>query len=172
VRLLAEGRASEIFALDDERVLRRFKAGGDPANEAHVMERALAHGYPVPQVFDVRDDALVLERVYGPSMKEEGFRRPQLMEELAQALALLHDRLHEIPGEDSGVILHLDLHPENVLMSPDGPVVVDWANARDGRGELDPALTWLILMTSGGGRDRNVSADERVAVRKLVTTIS
>jgi tRNA A-37 threonylcarbamoyl transferase component Bud32 len=199
VRLLSEGRASEIYALDEERVLRRFKAGGNPEHEARVMERALAHGYPVPRVLEVREDELVLERVHGPTMKDEGFRRPERIAELAQLLAGLHDELHRIPGESGGSLLHLDLHPHNVVMTEGGAVVIDWANAEDGRPELDPALTWVILMTSGGevGRafaeklaehidvrtaleeaaeyrlaDRNVTDAERAAVRRLVTTIS
>ena len=42
MKLLAEGRASEIFDLGDGRVLRRFKRGGDPGFEAGVMEHARA----------------------------------------------------------------------------------------------------------------------------------
>ena len=61
--MLAEGRASEILELGDGRVLRRFKAGGRPGREAEVMEHARAHGFRVPNVLEVRDDALVLKRV-------------------------------------------------------------------------------------------------------------
>ena len=42
-------------------------------------------------------------------------------------------------------MLHLDLHPLNVLMGPDGPVVIDWTNARPGPPGLDVAMTALIL---------------------------
>jgi aminoglycoside phosphotransferase (APT) family kinase protein len=195
VKLLAQGRASEIFALDDGRVLRRFKAGGDPGREASVMKRALAHGYPVPRVLEVLADGLVLERIEGPTMADDGRRRPWRIDAYARRLARLHDDLHRIPGEEGGVLLHLDLHPKNVLVSAEGPVVIDWANARDGPAELDPALTWVIMMTSAGMlgrlfartfahhidvragleeaaafriRDRNVSAGEREAVERLV----
>jgi len=72
-------------------------------------------------------------------------------------LAALHARLHEIaapPGLESvgpgDRLLHLDLHPENVILSPSGPVVVDWTNARRGDPALDVALTWVICETSGG----------------------
>ena len=37
MKLLAEGRASEILDLGDGRVLRRFKRGGDPAFEALLL---------------------------------------------------------------------------------------------------------------------------------------
>jgi aminoglycoside phosphotransferase (APT) family kinase protein len=196
VKLLASGRASEILDLGDGRVLRRFKSGGDPVREAEVMAHAAGHGYPVPRVYEVHDDALVLERVDGPTMKADVFRRPWRLAAHARTLGQLHRELHRIPFGD-GVLLHLDLHPENVLMAAGGPIVVDWTNARAGAAELDPALTWVILMTSGGpaGRlfarsfarhvdvrselaeaaafrldDPNVSERERAAVRRLLAS--
>ncbi|GAA0551211.1 hypothetical protein GCM10010172_36820 [Paractinoplanes ferrugineus] len=49
-------------------------------------------------------------------------------------------------GSGNGeTIVHLDLHPENVLLSRRGPVVIDWCNAGDGPGDLDTALSALIL---------------------------
>jgi Ser/Thr protein kinase RdoA (MazF antagonist) len=197
VKLIAEGRASEILDLGDGRVLRRFKAGGDPEREARVMEHARRHGYPVPEVHEVRADALVLELVDGPTMAADGLAKPETMEAHAETLAELHDRLHDIPGLEHGTLLHLDLHPENVLLSPRGPVVVDWANAGDGEPMLDPALAWLILMTSGGRvgqqfaqffarhvdvrsgldeaaryrlADRNVTDAERAEIRRLLAS--
>ena len=151
--MLAEGRASEILDLGDGRVLRRFKGVGRPAREADVMGYARAHGFPVPEVLDVRQDALVLELVDGPTMLADLKRRPWRMAEHAQTLAMLHTRLHEIPFEDER-LLHLDFHPDNILLSPDGPVVVDWTNARAGEPPLDVALTWIIGATSGGTSGR------------------
>jgi aminoglycoside phosphotransferase (APT) family kinase protein len=45
-------------------------------------------------------------------------------------------------------LLHLDLHPDNVILSPSGPVVIDWRNTRRGDGNIDVATTWLIMATS------------------------
>ena len=151
--MLAEGRASEILELGDGRVLRRFKAGGRPDREAEVMEHARAHGFPVPRVFEVREDSLVLERVDGTTMLAELRRRPWRLAGHARALAELHHRLHSIPFED-GRLLHLDFHPDNVLLSARGPVVIDWANARSGEPALDVAMTWVICATSGGAFGR------------------
>jgi aminoglycoside phosphotransferase (APT) family kinase protein len=141
--VIAAGRASEIVDLGDGRVLRRFKRGGDPAREAEIMEHARAHGFPVPAVLEVRDDALVLELVAGPTMAADLRRRPWLLARHARMLAELHARLHEIPFEGER-LLHLDLHPENVLLPSGGPVVIDWTNARAGDPGLDVALTWVI----------------------------
>jgi len=153
VQVLAEGRASEILELGNGRVLRRFKAGGNPTREAEIMEHAGAHGFPVPGVLEVRDDSLVLERVDGPTMLAEIWRRPWRMSGHARLLAELHHRLHEIPFGD-GRLLHVDLHPDNVLLSSRGPVVIDWANARAGNPAFDVAMTWVICATSGGAFGR------------------
>jgi streptomycin 6-kinase len=205
VKLIAAGRASEIFDLGSGRVLRRFRAGGDYGRETLAMEHARGHGYPVPRVWEVRDDALVLDRIDGPTMLDDLRRRPWSLRGHARLLAQLHERLHEIvapealpatgPGDR---LLHLDLHPDNVILSPAGPVVIDWTNARRGEPALDVALMWVIAATSAGPRGRlfarsflahferaellralpaaaelrigdvNVSDGEREAVRRLV----
>ena len=209
MKLIAEGRASEILDLGDGTVLRRFKAGGSPEREALVMRHARAAGYPVPQVLDVRPDAMVLERIEGRTMLVELFRRPWTIRRNADRLAELHARLHELPAPEGldavgpgGRLLHLDLHPENVILSPAGPVVVDWTNARSGDPAFDVALTWVIGATSGGPiarpflsrflahfdraevvsalpaaaeyriADVNVSDDERARARRLVERVT
>lgn len=153
-RVIAAGRASEIVDIGDGRVLRRFKQGGDPEREAEFMTLALRHGFPVPRIDEVRADGLVLEYVDGPTMAEDARGRPWRFADHARTLARLHDELHRITAHGEQVVLHLDLHWKNVLMSRRGPVVIDWANADAGDAALDPALTWVILMTSAGRSGR------------------
>ena len=149
VTVIAAGRASEIVDIGDGRVLRRFKQGGRPEREAEVMKHARAHGFPVPEVLEVLDDALVLERIDGPTMLADLRRLPWRTVPHARTLAELHARLHEIPFEGER-LLHLDLHPNNILLSARGAVVIDWTNARAGDPSLDVALTWVIGVTSAG----------------------
>ena len=141
------GRASTLIDAGPGRLLR---VGGNPVREARLMEHARRHGYPVPEVYESRDDALVLERIDGPTMLADLRRRPWRAAAHMRTLGGLHDALHAIEHPDGGTLLHLDLHPENVLLSPRGPVVIDWTNAAAGDPWLDPALTWVILATSGG----------------------
>jgi aminoglycoside phosphotransferase (APT) family kinase protein len=44
-------------------------------------------------------------------------------------------------------LLHLDLHPFNVLVDEQGDVsgVLDWANVAGGHPDLDRARSWSIL---------------------------
>lgn len=42
-------------------------------------------------------------------------------------------------------LLHGDLHPGNVLLGPDGPVVIDWFDAAVGHPAADVARTMLLL---------------------------
>ena len=129
------------------------------AIEARTMEYVRAQGYPVPAIEDVSDDGtdLVMERVEGPSMVDALGRRPWTVRRHGATLADLHRRLHDIPAPDwlapapfgkGDSLLHLDLHPLNVLVTAKGPVVIDWPNAARGEGTTDVALTW-ILMAAG-----------------------
>ena len=71
----------------------------------------------------------------------------------ARVIGDLHARLHAIPFGDARLV-HFDLHPDNVLLGPYGPVLIDWTNARGGDPDADVALTWLIAETSAGLRGR------------------
>ena len=77
-------------------------------------------------------------------------RRPWTARVHARTLAGLHRALHAIAPPEllrgSGpAILHLDLHPANVMLGRAGPVVIDWANASRGDPALDIALTAVVL---------------------------
>jgi aminoglycoside phosphotransferase (APT) family kinase protein len=163
VELLGRGRDADVFALDGNRVLRRYRdAGRSAEREAAVMAYARSAGLPVPEVFDVQGADLVLERVVGPTMTAALARRPWTLAAQARVLAGLHRAVHDVPAPDwlagpfggGDALLHLDLHPENVLMTADGPVVIDWTNAARGPAEVDVADAWLVVSAGSvpGGR--------------------
>jgi tRNA A-37 threonylcarbamoyl transferase component Bud32 len=147
---ISQGRASSVTDLGDGRILR---AGGRPEREAEIMRVAREHGIRVPAIFEVRPDALVMERVPGETLLDRVSRRAGAIPMAARIVAVLHERLHQIPFE-GGRLVHFDLHPGNVLLGPDDPVLIDWTNARGGDPEADLALTWLIAETSAGIRER------------------
>ncbi|PWI18698.1 phosphotransferase enzyme family protein [Streptomyces sp. Act143] len=136
-RLIGSGRASDVYEIDQDWVLRRDREGyADASAEAAVMEHVRAHGYPVPRVRrqDSTTSDLVMQRLHGPTMLA-AFAAGRIDAPGAGAvLARLLRRLHAVPGR----IVHLDLHPDNVMLTDDGPYVIDWANAEQG----DPGLDW------------------------------
>jgi hypothetical protein len=154
MRLIASGRDADVFDLGDGRVLRRHRDGRPTTKQGEVLRYAASHGYPVPHLYDASGPDLVLEKLDGPEMQQTF--GPTTIGRNARILAELHRRLHAIPpmpglesrfGEPRS-LLHLDLHPRNVLMTARGPVVIDWANAANGPGQADVALMYLIGKTS------------------------
>lgn len=184
LRLLAAGREADVYALDDTRVLRRFRRpeGRDTTREAAVMRWVADHGYPVPHVHDAEGPDIVLERLHGPTVMQAWERTPWRIAHYARQLADLHDRLAAVPappwletpaalgalgapdpadpaGGDPDAanpsVLHLDLHPLNVILTPDrGPVVIDWPSAAAGQPALELARTLVTIATADLPRAR------------------
>ena len=168
-RLIARGADADVFAIDDSRVLRRYRRRSVPEREVAIMRHVRERGYPVPRVIDVNGPDLTLERIDGPTMLADLRRRPWRYRTHALTLARLHRELHAIPPPDfltgdGAAVLHLDLHPANVMLAPRGPVVIDWANAARGDAPLDVAVTAVVLAAAPVGpplswlRDRFVRA--------------
>lgn len=154
-RLLASGRDGDIFEFGPDRVLRRARDRRTIEPEARVMEYVAAQGLPVPAIHEVRAGGteIVMDRIVGPTMLGAVTRRPWTMPRHARVLADLHRQLHALDAPDwlprladgGDRVVHLDLHPLNVLYGPSGPVLIDWTNAAGGCAETDLAQTWMIL---------------------------
>jgi aminoglycoside phosphotransferase (APT) family kinase protein len=155
--LVAKGRDADVFAHGADRVVRRLRRPFDLVPEAEVMEHVRQAGYPVPRVWRVGPGEMVLDRVTGPTMADDLARRPWRATRHGRELARLHTALHRISAPSSlrshpvegTAVLHLDLHPQNVILGPDGPVVIDWSNARRGPGAADVADVWVVLAALG-----------------------
>ena len=96
---------------------------------------------------------MVMERVTGMVMLDHLVRHPTALRQDALMLGDLHDQLHQIPAPewlpdlgDGDALLHLDLHPANVMMTARGPVVIDWTNAGRGHPLTDVGLTYVVLV--------------------------
>jgi hypothetical protein len=98
-----------------------------------------------------------MQRVEGRTMLAQLARKPWRMVAYATMLADLHRRLHTIRAPDTleqpfgagAQLLHLDLQPENIILTAhQGPIVLDWEWAAAGPAPADVAHTWLELATS------------------------
>jgi aminoglycoside phosphotransferase (APT) family kinase protein len=168
-KLIAAGRDSNIYEYGKGRVLRRSRNGRSQTNEAKTMDYARAHGYPAPEVFSVSDDGIdmVMARIDGPTMIEAASAHPWKLKRFGRELAELHQSLHllkappwvpEAPcGSGGGALLHMDFHPLNVMLSSEGPMVVDWTRASRGDPLVDVAATW-VLLASGEVSDHQLQA--------------
>jgi tRNA A-37 threonylcarbamoyl transferase component Bud32 len=165
--LIARGREADVFDRRDGTVLRRYRSRDVSEQEVRAMEYASSEGYPVPKVIAVSGRDLILERVAGPTMQDALLRDAGNASQHVAQLVDLHDRLHLIvapgwlPSRGKGDrLLHLDLHPKNVILGPGGPVVIDWANAARGPAALDAAMAIAIFVTAKA----NVGDHERVGI--------
>jgi aminoglycoside phosphotransferase (APT) family kinase protein len=166
VELIARGRDADVYALDEKRVLRRYRSPGPTEAEARLMRHVAECGFPVPRVYETTDTDMVLERLSGPTMLVLAAQQPERVEEYGRMLGELHDWLHElaappwlarlreveveVEGEEDGDarILHLDFHPDNVIMTEAGPVVIDWRTAHAGEPAVDLAMTTVVVKYS------------------------
>ncbi|HEV2369639.1 MAG TPA: phosphotransferase [Acidimicrobiales bacterium] len=127
--------------------------------EARIMDYVRAQGYPVPAVEEVSPDGLdmVMQRIDGIDMVAAMTKRPWTIPKQGRVLADLHQRLHGLAAPDwlpdapvgrGDRLVHLDLHPLNVMVGPQGPVVIDWTGASRGDPAVDVAIAW-VLMAAG-----------------------
>lgn len=61
----------------------------------------------------------------------------------AEWMAAALDALNHLP--DGACLCHGDYHPDNVLMSAHGPIIIDWSEATAGNPLADVARTTLLL---------------------------
>ena len=166
--LVGAGRNADVYDVGGGRVLRRYRDGREARRvetEAQVMVRARAAGAPVPEVFDVSESDIVMERAVGPTMLAAFGRRPWTFRAHAGLLARLHGLVHQVPASaldgldvpapfeaaepgEGDVLLHRDLHPQNVILTSGGPVIIDWEGAARGPAIADVAMTWVIVRFS------------------------
>ncbi|GAA1130784.1 phosphotransferase [Kribbella jejuensis] len=144
----AAGRDADVYAIDDDWVLRRYRDGHPVRDEADYMRHVAKYDYPVPAVGEISGADMVMQRISGPTLGEAVIAGELSPAELGVVQADLHRRLHAIPAPSGAAgltVVHGDLHPFNVISAADGPMVIDWRNAEEGPAEFDVAMSAVIL---------------------------
>ncbi|NNC11444.1 phosphotransferase [Planctomonas sp. JC2975] len=190
MELIAQGRSADVYEVERGRVLRRYRSDIDAGLEARVMLHLEERGFPVPHVFDADGTDLVMERVDGGTLFEALLHEPGQYRRYGRLLGELHERLHRLDapawlgsvsagqvggadisgtdgarGLDGGyvarrVIVHRDLHPQNVILSERGPVVIDWTDVGAGTAAMDTAIT--VILTLGAELEAPAEVVERI----------
>jgi hypothetical protein len=102
---------------------------------------------------------MVMARVRGVDLLSALTKRPWRAAAYGAILAQMHDQLHKIeapswlprPLGEGDRVMHLDLHPGNIMLTGEGPVVIDWSNGAAGPPGADVAMASLIMRTSEVG---------------------
>src|SRR6266702_2897560 len=176
--LIGSGRAADVYAVDGGRVLRRYRTAHSCAAEADLMRYLREAGYPVPEVFAVAGPDLVMERLSGRDMLADLASRPWRVARHARTLARLHNQLHQVaappglrqPLGPGGQVVHLDLHPGNVMLTAGGPVVIDWSGGcagPAGAAVADDPAPHLARAAELRLNDLNVRPAEAARLRRL-----
>src|SRR4051794_12852891 len=180
----AVARAAAAFGLEAESLRPLGGRSGSTWSDGNVVLRlgervaaevlaaaAAAARVPVPRVLDRIEldggSAVLLELLPGRPAGELASRSPERAAAAGRACGELHDLLGDVaappglrdaPGTCAGPrrLLHLDLHPFNVLVDDRGrPTgVIDWANAAAGEPQFDRARTWTLLTLDPAARRR------------------
>jgi aminoglycoside phosphotransferase (APT) family kinase protein len=202
--LIARGRTAEVYAWQQNQILKLFYAWCPPQwvqQEIAVGRVMTTLPIPTPKLIDTTEidgrPGIIYERVSGPSMLKLATSKPWLLFRMARQLAELHTEIHKEQGTglpslrasltttiqhvedlppdlkasvlhlleglpDGTALCHFDFHPDQVLITAKGPVILDWMTARQGHPLADVARTSIILKVSqvpGAGRLQRAIVD-------------
>lgn len=153
--LLTRGRTSDVYLLDDTHVVRHLRDPQDSFRNLDLVKHLNAHEFPTARYVRADGPDLVMERLDGVTLLQALDVQDVSITEGVRILLDLHDALRAVPVPPPGVaplvigggesIVHLDLHPANILMSSRGPQVIDWEVAGIGPAGLDLATTALVF---------------------------
>ena len=166
------GGSAEVFAYGDDAVLKLFRPRYAFAVdwEAERTRAVHAAGIPAPRVIDIvvvgGRRGLVLERIEGCTLLEDLVAgrcgAPTAGAMTAEVQTAVHRATADLPRladvarraalPDGDAVAHLDLHPGNVMGSPQGPVVIDWVNAHLAPAAADVARSVMTIRYQGLGR--------------------
>jgi thiamine kinase len=160
---LATGGTAELYALEDQRVVKLYWQGAsmDAAErEAERTQVAFRLGAPAPQPFEVVSidgrPGVVFERLEGPSMLALFSQEPHQLDALARQLAELQAGFHartaqDLPTQEEHLVRRINLGPLPARHKP--PVLARLRELEDGHalchGDLHPGN---VIMTRAGPR--------------------
>ena len=170
--LIGSGRTADVFDLCDGSVLRRYRQDRDVADEARVMSAAADAGIPVPRVLRAQGRDLILEFLPGSTLLAQLLEGVRSADEVADILVELIRLVGATPAArvlqgapDGLVLVHHDLHPDNVMVTARGPVLIDWDGARAGSDGED--LAHLLVLLAGAVSDPETDPALVIVAEKL-----
>jgi aminoglycoside phosphotransferase (APT) family kinase protein len=187
---IGTGGSADVFEYGSDAVLKLFRPQYGYAAEMEAERTRAVHeaGIPAPRFFDIVElgnrRGIILERVEGRTLVEEmmaGRTDARSAGAItAEVQAAVNDMAADLPRlsdvvdlgalTDGSAVSHLDLHPGNVIMSPRGPVVIDWVNAHLAAAAADVARSVMTIRYQGLGllgADGGLDEERRVRTEVL-----
>jgi hypothetical protein len=167
--------------------------------EAEHAQAARHSGAPVPRFLEMDQvagrAASVWEHVRGPSLWQHIVDRPgrtppqrarrpghqlpsqrdRLTTKIRRAAATIDPEhakaLELLPAQRiPGRLCHGDLHPSNIIMSENGPMIVDWFDASRGDPIADVARSCVLLLADGAEVPAHLPGADRAALERLTSS--
>ncbi len=175
IKVLRSGFPSDLIQIEADKT-RTVKAAGVPA--PRILDVTEVAGRPALVVERVHGESLLgrvlqqphklvpLARLLGDLHADLAAVRieklPALRTKLAERIdnvaalstglkQLLLNKLSGLPGEDG--LCHGDFHPDNVILSTRGPIIIDWLDATHGPATADAARSHLLLSLAAPTQD-------------------
>jgi aminoglycoside phosphotransferase (APT) family kinase protein len=184
---IGQGYTAEVYARSEKEIVKLFHQhipNFIVDFEFSVSKAVEETQLPVPKVLGKTEaegrQAIVYERITGPSMLQTISSKPWKISGEARRLAELHasihiKEVHTLPSQremlernirlaegltddkkafifdvlsrlpDDNKLCHGDFHPGNILLSPKGPILIDWCTGTKGNPAADAARTVLLL---------------------------
>ncbi|WP_434751486.1 phosphotransferase family protein [Paenibacillus amylolyticus] len=106
MKLMGQGRTSEIYHYTDGLILKLYRTGfsGEAVqNEYHISQLVYDKGLPVPRAVKQMDHAtrtgIVFERFEGTTLLSLMIQQPELLEQLSSTMAEIQYKLHQVHDE-------------------------------------------------------------------------
>ena len=157
-----DGRPAIIYQRCEGKTLLESALAGDiTPNETGAVMATLAHAIHAAQI-QARVPAF---RVWARAMLDRLAGRDIAADVLDAARATLET----LPA--GGVLCHGDLHPGNILMTPDGPVAIDWTSAVSADPLVDVArqhVGFTLMLDTTPDEDLRELASGLLAARDII----
>jgi len=112
----------------------------------HIEPTAKSISYYAKLMANLQSEMHNVENQIVPNLKSEITNKVNTSHEISiHEKEVIIDKLNSLP--DGNSICHYDFHPDNIIISPNGPIIIDWLNLLVGNQEADVTRTAMMIQS-------------------------